>query len=258
MGIPTILISDNAKNFSSQKMQDFCNQLGVQLRHTTPYWPQANGDVERQNRSILKILRISEVNGTDWRSDLQEANYVYSIIPHPATGRTPAELVFGRRLKDWIPEIGVGTTDGNEEIRDHDQIYKSRSKARYDVVHGCKDSHFEQNDRVLMRNLLPQNKLAPLYKPTPATVIEKQGNSVVVETDDGKRYRRNSSHLKRLSTTGEEEELDDSSANWATPSSATSSTPSGPVEQIAQANNGGRPKRDTRRPLRFDDYEIDG
>lgn len=48
MGIPTILISDNAKNFSSQKMQDArCNQFGIQLKHTTPYWPQANGEVER-------------------------------------------------------------------------------------------------------------------------------------------------------------------------------------------------------------------
>ena len=29
----------------------------------TPYWPQANGEVERQNRSLLKRLQISAPTG---------------------------------------------------------------------------------------------------------------------------------------------------------------------------------------------------
>ena len=28
--------------------------------NTTPLWPQANGEIERQNRSILKRLRIAQ------------------------------------------------------------------------------------------------------------------------------------------------------------------------------------------------------
>lgn len=169
--------------------------------------------------------------------------------------------MYGRKLKDWIPQIGDCSINENEEIRDHDKIYKYKSKARYDSVHGCKDSTLGRNDRVL-RNLIPQNKLAPLYSPNPATVIEKQGNSVIVETDDGKRYRRNSSHLKRFSTTEEleqEQQSNELSADWATPPSPTarSSTPIVAAEQICHTNNAGRPKRDTRRPLRFEDYEVD-
>ncbi|XP_058826949.1 uncharacterized protein K02A2.6-like [Topomyia yanbarensis] len=262
MGIPAILISDNARNFSSQKMQNFCTEFGIQLKHTTPYWPQANGEVERQNRSILKALRIAEVNGTDWKDDLQEANYVYSIIQHPATGRTPAELVFGRRLRDWIPEVGHFTNGEHEEIMDHDKIYRYSSKGRYDLAHGCKDSSLEPNDRVLMRNLMPQNKLAPLYNPIPATVIEKQGNSVIIETEDGKRFKRNSAHLKKLSTSGELEQQqpsDGSTTDWGTPSSPAtgSSTPIVAAEQIDGADNRGRPRREIKRPLRFDDFEVD-
>ncbi|XP_055542777.1 uncharacterized protein K02A2.6-like [Wyeomyia smithii] len=103
MGWPKLLLSDNARNFSSKKMEAFCVKYGVELRHTTPYWPQSNGEVERQNRSILKTLKIAELNGTNWKKDLQEANYVYSLLRHPATGRSPAELVFGRKSEIGFP-----------------------------------------------------------------------------------------------------------------------------------------------------------
>lgn len=260
IGIPAVLISDNARNFSSQKMEEFCSRFGIQLKHTTPYWPQANGEVERQNRSILKVLRISEVNGTDWKADLDEANYVYSIIQHPATGRSPAELAFGRRLRDWIPQIGDHTVCGNEEVMDRDKTYKYRSKLRYDSAHSSKDSNLELQDRVLMRNMVPQNKLSPLYNTNPATIIGKQGNSVLVETDDGKRYRRNSAHLKKLSVPEDEEQQQEDESNvWVTPSSSShgTSTPIVVNDQIVRAASSARPRREIKRPLRFDDYEVE-
>lgn len=161
LGIPSILVSDNAKNFSSVKMEDFCKRLGIQLKHTTPYWPQANGDVERQNRSILKILRIAEINKSDWKSDLEEANYVYSLVQHPATGRSPAEVLFGRKFRDWIPQLTWNETANDSEIRDRDWIYKHSAKTSYDINHRTASAELQPNDRVLMRNLVPQNKLSP-------------------------------------------------------------------------------------------------
>ena len=57
--IPNSITTDNAANFSSSEMKQFCEYYGIYIRHTTPYWPQGNGEVERQNRSILKQLRTS-------------------------------------------------------------------------------------------------------------------------------------------------------------------------------------------------------
>lgn len=265
MGLPAVLISDNAKNFSSRTMENFCGKFAIDLRHTTPYWPQSNGEVERQNRSILKTLRIAELNGTDWKKDLEEANYVYSLLRHPATGCSPAELVFGRRFRDWIPQLSVNdTVDG--EIRDHDMIYKQSAKTSYDLKHRTQQSDLQLQDRVLMRNLVPQNKLSSMYLPEPARVVEKQGNSVMVQTDDGRRYRRNSSHLKRLiDSQGDEtirQEVPDESSysNWATPTSepqACSSTPIVECYKGVRDEMINRPKRQTKRPLRFDDYDLE-
>ena len=160
-GIPEILLSDNAKNFTSHKMMEFCKRHGILLKHTTPYWTQANGEVELQNRSILKTLKISQVNGTDWKLELEEANYVYSMIRHPATGRSPAELVFGRKLRDWIPQLmGDQAVRGEDlEMMDHNKIYKQKAKVQYEDAHGARESELQPHDRVFMRNLVPQNKL---------------------------------------------------------------------------------------------------
>ena len=43
---------------------------GIEHRRTTPLWPQANAEIERQNRTILK--RISQAEGRDWRSQMDD------------------------------------------------------------------------------------------------------------------------------------------------------------------------------------------
>ncbi|XP_062538133.1 uncharacterized protein K02A2.6-like [Armigeres subalbatus] len=262
MGIPAVLVSDNAKNFSSSQMEEFCRDLGIKLQHTTPYWPLANRDAERQNRSILKILRISQANGSDWKADLEEANYVYSLIQHPATGRSPSEILFGRNFRDWVPEMNNSVSRYDEEVRDHDWSYRQKAKLRYDNVHKSTESSLCPLDRVLMRNLVPQNKLSTPYLAEPATVLEKNGNSVLVETSDGRRYRRNSSHLKRLPDVEEqhhatqESQEESQSSSWETPQATITSTPV-PVVRNSQNESLGRPKRETKRPLRFEDYNMD-
>lgn len=264
LGFPDVLLADNAANFSSDEMKEFCVQYGIQLRHTTPYWPQANGEVERQNRSILKILRIAAHNKSDWKKDLDVFNYVYSLTPHPATGRSPAELAFGRQFKDWIPQISAKHSVQDETVRDRDHAYRAAAKERYDKAHNTRESTLAEGDVVLMKNLVKQNKLSPTFLPAPARVIKKEGNSILVETPEGVQYRRNTSHVKKVPNNSivasngrdmenEEDLEEETEADWATPRNIQTSP--------LQASNGqsamGRPTRHVRRPLRYDDYVMD-
>lgn len=52
--------SDNGPPFSGEEFSRFCASKNIKLVKTIPYWPQMNGMVERQNRGILKSLRISK------------------------------------------------------------------------------------------------------------------------------------------------------------------------------------------------------
>ena len=55
---------------TSQRMefQNFLRQHGVEHRLIPPYWPQANSEVERQNRSLLKAPRIAAISESPWQT----------------------------------------------------------------------------------------------------------------------------------------------------------------------------------------------
>lgn len=59
-GFPLSITADNAEHLVSQEMKDYCERNNIRLIHTIPYWPQQNGEVERQNRSLFKRLIISQ------------------------------------------------------------------------------------------------------------------------------------------------------------------------------------------------------
>ena len=55
--IPGVLVSDNGKQFNNNVFRDFCSELGIKNRYSSPTHPQVNGQVEVTNRSLLKIIK---------------------------------------------------------------------------------------------------------------------------------------------------------------------------------------------------------
>ena len=56
-GIPRVLVSDNGKQFNNSAFRDFCSELGIKNHYSSPAHPQANGQVEVTNRSLLMIIK---------------------------------------------------------------------------------------------------------------------------------------------------------------------------------------------------------
>ena len=56
-GIPRVLVSDNGKQFDNDSFRDFFSQLGIKNHYSSSDHPQANGQVEVTNRSLLKIIK---------------------------------------------------------------------------------------------------------------------------------------------------------------------------------------------------------
>ena len=57
MGLPEQIHTDQGAQFESQLMTELCQLWGVEKTRTTPYHPQANGMVKRNNRGIGDSLR---------------------------------------------------------------------------------------------------------------------------------------------------------------------------------------------------------
>ena len=61
LGSPVTLKTDNAPQFISTEFKEFLQEHGVEHRTSIPLWPQSNGEVERQNRTLLKAIKISQL-----------------------------------------------------------------------------------------------------------------------------------------------------------------------------------------------------
>jgi hypothetical protein len=98
--------------------------MGIYHHMNTPRWPQANGEVERQNRSLEKRLKIAHADGKNWKSELLTYVTAYRSVPHTVTGKSPAEIFFGRRVRTKLPELIHEFVD--HELRDRDSEEKGK------------------------------------------------------------------------------------------------------------------------------------
>ena len=56
-GIPETLTTDQGSVFIGKKMQEFATSVGIKLLSSTPYYAQANGQVEAADKIIIGLLR---------------------------------------------------------------------------------------------------------------------------------------------------------------------------------------------------------
>lgn len=104
-GYPISLKTDNAPNFVSDEFKKYLESADINHVTSIPLWPQSNGEVERQNRTLLKYLKIANLQRKDLQSELQKFLMAYRTTPHSITGIAPAEMLFKRKVKSKLPEI---------------------------------------------------------------------------------------------------------------------------------------------------------
>ena len=96
------------------EFQQFLREHSVEHRTIPPYWPQVNGEVELQNRSRLKALRIAALNGTPWEEELLRFLTAYRSTPHSVTGESPLEIICGRPMRTKLPFVPTESLDEAE------------------------------------------------------------------------------------------------------------------------------------------------
>lgn len=192
-GLPISIRSDCGPQFQSSQFQNYCLENGIQHVKTTPKWAQANGEVERQNASIMKRIRIAQAEGLDWQRELRKYVTTYRSIEHSTTGRSPAELLFNRKLRGKLPDISTPRDD--IEARDTDADRKGKAKEYADERRGAKSSSVQVGDEVLLKQDRV-DKFTTTFNHTPHTIVSKNGKSVVVQSPTGAQYSRNTTHVK--------------------------------------------------------------
>lgn len=200
LGFPQTITLDNAKQFVSTKFHMYCKENGIHLNHTAPYWPQANGEVERQNRSILKRLQIGTALHGDWKAELRSYLLMYNTTPHSVTKKTPTELMFGRTIRGKLPSIfDWETAPLRTQIEDLDFVHKMRGKECLDKKRHAVTCEIGVGDKVLLRNLIKSDKLTTRYGKEQYRVIHRKGPVVRVQNEEtGNVFERNVAHVMKL------------------------------------------------------------
>ena len=123
-GIPRVLVSDNGKQFDNESFRDFCSQLGIRNHYSSPAHPQANGQVEVTNRSLLKIIKTRlEGAKSIWPEELPSVLWAYRMTARTPTGERPFRLTYGN---ESVISAKIGLTsyrvDNHDEGRNDEAI----------------------------------------------------------------------------------------------------------------------------------------
>ena len=97
-GAPAYLVSDQGKAFTGHVIMHLCELYGVQKLRTSPYHAQTNGQVERMNQTIIRMIsKLEEDRKACWSEHLPELLMAYNATRSAVTGYSPYYLLFGRR-----------------------------------------------------------------------------------------------------------------------------------------------------------------
>lgn len=247
-GIPETMKTDNGPQFVSEAMVEFSREFGIYLIKTTPYWPQANGEVERANRALKKRLQISqETLNSDWKWDLRMYLLMYNSTPHSTTGVAPSALMFGRVLRDKLPALPSLTNRLIEDIKDRDREKKMKEAEYANKRRRAEPSHIRAGDTLIAKRTIKDNKLSSNFNPEELEVLSRKGSDVTLRSNEtGRILQRNVSHLKPIipgkSTKSQEKHTEPQEQSVMSKTKETTDSRS------------VRPQRDPRRPEYLNDY----
>ena len=95
-GIPETITTDQGSVFVGQKMQDFAVEIGFKLNNSTPYYAQANGQVEAANKVLINLIKKHVAKKPkNWHKTLNQILWACRTSPKEATGITPFRLAYG-------------------------------------------------------------------------------------------------------------------------------------------------------------------
>ena len=141
-------------------------------------------------------MRIAQAEGKNWRKELVRFLAAYRTTPHTVTGICPAELLLGRKIRTKLPEFRE-TAVNDEELRDRDWEKKTKAKTYADARRGAQPNDLQAGDQVLFK-MKKSNKLSANFESEPYEIVEKKGNSVVVQSPEKVQYQRNVTEVKKF------------------------------------------------------------
>ena len=126
-GIPDAVISDRGPQFVSSFTRDLYDKCGIEMKVTTAYRPQSNGEAERVNQEIGTYLRMyCAEKPADWSLFLADAQFAHNSQIHSTHGQTPFYLLHGYEPTAYPSDVANTPGLAEERLK---QLAANRDKA---------------------------------------------------------------------------------------------------------------------------------
>ncbi|XP_016195951.1 uncharacterized protein LOC107637006 [Arachis ipaensis] len=95
-GIPQTLSTDQGTMCTGQRIKNFATSRNISMVTSTPYYTQANGQVEVANKILIGLIKKHIRNKPrTWHETLSQVLWAYRNSPRGSTGTSPYKLVYG-------------------------------------------------------------------------------------------------------------------------------------------------------------------
>ena len=270
-GVPRIIHSDRGTNFMSQIMTSLCERLGVRRTRTTAYRPQADGRVERTNRTVKECLtRLLHDHPADWDTLLPHVAMAINSTVHDSTGFTPFYLTYGsemqlpldlaasithpspRPVPEYVDDLLLRFSTAYDLAQSSMLKQATRSKRLYDA--SARTIFYEVGDKVYYAKKVPNADDHPkFFAPWsgPWTVVERLSDVNLRISQDAQGWTR-VVHVDSLckkapespvDSSDDEDTADTASAVHAAPQSVQHRRPDSPVHRT-RSESARRANRD--------------
>ena len=138
-GCPLAIHSDQGRTYESKVFREMCRMLEIRKTRTSPRNPRGNGQSERFNRTLLRMIKayLCGEQG-NWDLHLGCLAGAYRATPNESTKLTPNLLTMGREVR--LPaELVFGSTGSyhNQEIAsygDYEDMLKERMQHAHEIA----------------------------------------------------------------------------------------------------------------------------
>lgn len=192
-GYPEEIVCDNGPQFTSKEFVNFLQERVIRLSHSSVYYPQANGQIERFNRTFKTYLQLARLEQRPLRTAVRDYLAAYRCTPHATTGVAPAVLLHGRLPRTKLDIFGLSPESfakaPYQELARLRQRVKRRqeySKAYTDRRRAAKPTTVAVGDMVRVKKPSVSFK-GDISFSKPRKVIEKCGPASFI-LDDGKTW----------------------------------------------------------------------
>ena len=186
-GIPEQVMSDNGPQFASTEYKEFAKHYGFKPIHSSPQYPQSNGQVERYVQSIKNMMKKNASN----KININLALLNFRNTPLNNIDASPAQLLMSRRLRSRIPS---DDTQLKPKIQ-NDKTTRIKENQRMQKLYY--DKHTGKQHKLLQTGNTIQYRT---HKNTWAkgTIITSKGpgdRSYQIQNNTGKEITRNRKHI---------------------------------------------------------------